>query len=126
MRLTHVRLLVDDVARSANFYREVLGFQQQVDAGVYIELRAGDVLLGIYGSKDMAHVLGAASRPVRSNDGDRTILCLQVESVDEAHKELSHKGITFVTAPHDQEAWVIRVAHFRDPDGNLIEISAPL
>lgn len=29
-------------------------------------------------------------------------------------------------APQDQAAWVLRVAHLRDPEGNLIEINAPL
>lgn len=126
MRLTHVRLLVEDVTRSANFYKDVIGFDQQLDAGVYVELRAGDALLGIYGREDMAQVLGPSGRPPGSEDGDRVLLCLGVENVDDTHGELTSKGVTFATAPHDQEAWVIRVAHFRDPDGNLIEISAPL
>jgi hypothetical protein len=39
---------------------------------------------------------------------------------------LSGRGVQFVTEPHDQEAWVLRVAHLRDPEGNLIEINAPL
>ena len=126
MRLTHVRLLVEDVTRSANFYRDVVGFDQQLDAGVYVELRAGDALLGIYGREDMGHVLGSSARPPGLEDGDRVLLCLGVEDVDDTHDRLTQKGVSFATAPHDQEAWVIRVAHFRDPDGNLIEISAPL
>ncbi len=126
MRLTHVRLLVEDIAQSARFYRQVLGFDQTLDAGVYIELSVGDVLLGIYGAGAMAGVLGAAGRPPKSEDGDRVLLCMGVENVDDTYRELTAKGAVFVTEPHDQEAWVIRVAHLRDPDGNLIEISAPL
>ncbi|MBA3430350.1 MAG: VOC family protein, partial [Actinobacteria bacterium] len=46
--------------------------------------------------------------------------------VDSAYEALTSRGAQFVTQPHDQEAWVIRVAHLRDPDGNLVEIYAPL
>lgn len=28
----------------------------------------------------------------------------------------------FVTEPHDRPEWVMRVAHLRDPEGNLIEL----
>jgi lactoylglutathione lyase len=46
--------------------------------------------------------------------------------VDATYADLKARGVHFVTEPADQEAWVLRVAHFRDPDGNLIEINAPL
>jgi catechol 2,3-dioxygenase-like lactoylglutathione lyase family enzyme len=45
-----------------------------------------------------------------------------VESVDAAYGELRAKGISFLAEPGDRSDWGIRVAHFRDPDGNLIEI----
>jgi len=49
-----------------------------------------------------------------------------VDSVDEYYNYLSEKGVQFINEPHDRKDWGIRVAHFRDPDGNLIEINAPI
>lgn len=46
----------------------------------------------------------------------------EVDDVDVAYQQLRDKGITFVTEPLDRPDWGIRTAHFRDPDGNLIEI----
>jgi lactoylglutathione lyase len=42
--------------------------------------------------------------------------------VDATFRELVSKGATVVTEPHDQPTWEIRVAHLRDPDGNLFEL----
>jgi predicted enzyme related to lactoylglutathione lyase len=58
--------------------------------------------------------------------GDQAVLTFNVADVDATHKQLSAKGVQFVNPPHDQEAWVLRVAHLRDPEGNLIEFNAPL
>jgi len=57
---------------------------------------------------------------------DKVALTFEVPDVDAAYKALRARGIEFVTEPHDQETWVLRVAHLRDPEGNLIEINAPL
>jgi len=57
---------------------------------------------------------------------DKVALTFEVADVDTAYKALRSKGVEFVTEPHDQDAWVLRVAHLRDPEGNLIEINAPL
>jgi catechol 2,3-dioxygenase-like lactoylglutathione lyase family enzyme len=43
-----------------------------------------------------------------------------------AYADLKAKGITFITEPQDRAHWGIRTAHFRDPDGNLLEIYNPL
>jgi catechol 2,3-dioxygenase-like lactoylglutathione lyase family enzyme len=42
--------------------------------------------------------------------------------VNQAYSDLSGKGVVFITGPHDRPEWGIRVAHFRDPDGTLIEV----
>jgi len=50
----------------------------------------------------------------------------EVPNVDRASQELKTKGVVFETEPMDRPEWGIRTAHFRDPDGNLIEINQPL
>lgn len=71
--------------------------------------------------ESVASVALAADEPV-----DKVALTFEVADVDASFRELSGKGVIFTTEPHDQEAWVLRVAHLRDPEGNLIEINAPL
>ena len=46
--------------------------------------------------------------------------------MDDEVRRLAGLGVEMVTQPHNQEAWVLRVAHLRDPEGNLIELNEPL
>ena len=41
-------------------------------------------------------------------------------------ERLKGSGTAFLTDPHDRPDWGIRVAHLRDPDGNLVELSRRL
>ena len=51
---------------------------------------------------------------------------MQVDSVNETYNLLQNKGVKFLTEPKDMTAWGIRVAHFRDPENNLIELYSEL
>jgi lactoylglutathione lyase len=127
MRLTHVRLLVDDFDGCLRFYRDTLRLPLSLQAGggVYAEFDAGDATLAIYRRDLMAGVVGIAHK---TNEGgsDDVVVSLAVDSVDDTVDELKGRGAEFVTEAHDQDAWMIRVAHFRDPDGHLIEIYAEI
>jgi uncharacterized glyoxalase superfamily protein PhnB len=48
-----------------------------------------------------------------------------VDDVDAAYEELRSKGAEFIRAPEDRH-WGLRCAHFKDPDGNVWEIHAPV
>ena len=117
---------MENVPEVAGFYREVMGFEVRVDAGVYVELVAGEVYLGVYEKALMAERVGTTDRPASTNVQDPVCLTFEVDDVDRIVEELSSKGAEIVTAPHDEEAWVLRVAHLRDPGGNLLEINAPI
>lgn len=49
-----------------------------------------------------------------------------MDNVNETFDQLKAKSIEFITEPKDMKAWEIRVAHMRDPEGNLIEIFSNL
>lgn len=52
---------------------------------------------------------------------DRFALVLKVENVEETYEKL--KGmVTFITLPMEKVDWGLKVAHFRDREGTLIEI----
>lgn len=125
MKLTHIRLLVNDIETCRNFYKDKLGFKEQlvVVEGIYYEF-AGACILALYKRDLMECVAGVVM--AGENIADKVALTFEVADVDEAYKELRGRGVAFVTEPHDLETWVLRVAHLRDPEGNLIEINAPL
>jgi catechol 2,3-dioxygenase-like lactoylglutathione lyase family enzyme len=126
MNLTHIRLLVDDIDACRVFYKDKLSLKEQLGVveGIYYEFVAGNCILALYKRDLMESVAGVAMSGEKVID--KVALTFEVANVDTAYKALRAKGIEFVTEPHDQDAWVLRVAHLRDPEGNLIEINAPL
>lgn len=130
-RLTHIRLLVDNYRECHRFYREVFGLTPRFGGGegVYDEFVAGGsegVILALYHRGMMASVVGAGSLPAHAPAQDAIALTFAVSNVDAAYDALSAMGVEFVTAPMDKPEWLLRVAHVRDPAGNLIELNAPL
>ncbi len=132
MELTDVRLLVDRFDECVRFYSEVIGLQLKlrVPGDVYAELEAGQqdqrrLVLGLYQRRLMSEVIGADYAPAAPRT-DRVVIGFAVDDVDAAHAELRERGAETATNPHDQEAWGLRVAHVRDPDGNLIELYRPI
>lgn len=119
----HVRLLAGDFQKTFDFYKNTLGLKPGfVSEGVYADFSLGQTMFGLFSKKLMdAEVAGS---PI--GDGDNDVLILQVDSVDKTYEKLHSAGVHFVTAPYDKEVWFLRVAHFRDPDGHLIEINEPL
>ena len=79
--------------------------------------------LEIYDRGQMAEIVGRTRAPDPGGAVDHTLLTLQVESVDETYESLKSKGVQFDVPPTDRPDWGARTAHFRDPDGNLIEVS---
>ena len=128
MKLTHVRLLVDDVDACVAFYREVLGFEVGLDTGdgAYCELDAGDVILALFRRDLMETSWLGRGRSGPAPQGDSAVLCIAVSDVDAAYEKMRAAGAAFVTEPRDQTQAYIRAAHLRDPAGNLVEINHSL
>ena len=72
------------------------------------------------GGQVVGHIVGN-----KGSEGKYEAL-LQVDNVDKVFKKLSDKGIDFINKPIDISGWGSRVAHFRDPEDNLIEIYSEL
>src|SRR5262249_24429331 len=55
-------------------------------------------------------------------------LALEVADVDTAYAALTGQGVVFHVPPKDfpEEAPSVRIAFFRDPDGNVLELVQPL
>ena len=108
-------LAVDDVARTARFYVENLGFEQ-----VYRFTPAGEPDFVFLKLEPLG--IGVA----KSHDGEKQMtLCVHTDDVDAAAPTLREAGAEQVEPPADQE-WGERMTTFRDPDGYLLQIFAKL
>lgn len=127
--LNNVRLLVDDFDESFRFYAETLGLKVTWGkpgacyASFDIGLPSG---LALFRADLMAEALGDAATALPEARRGKAVLVLKVEDVDETYGLLSRRGVVFLDEPRDMSAWGIRAAHFRDPEGNLLEIYTDL
>ena len=136
MRLSTVRLLVDDVEACRAFYRDLLGFKLAwgEEGSPYVEFETGGGIdgsghgcnLAIFDRRLMNEAVGAPLDTASPNGGDAVTLTFAVTDVDAACAGLRAKGVETCCAPTDRREWGLRTAHMRDPAGNLIELHSPL
>lgn len=124
LRYAFTRLLVRDFAVCFRFYRDTLGFSVAFgeETDVYADFKTGEVTLALFDRGAMAEAVGTAALPPTSTAQDTVALCFAVDDVNQTCDDLRAKGVSFVTEPQDRPDWMIRTAHFRDPDGNLLEV----
>jgi catechol 2,3-dioxygenase-like lactoylglutathione lyase family enzyme len=118
-----VLLVVKDMDRSREFYRDVLG------ATVYREYGGTSCVLGFQGSWILLVTGGGPTEdkpnvtfaPPSDPDTVSHELTIRVPDCRAAYEELSARGAGFLTPPKD---WGGEIrCFFRDPDGHLLEIS---
>ena len=125
MQLNQVRLLVTNFDACFRFYRDVVhlpvGFANEGD--VYADFRlGGDLTLALFERQAMAQAIGTTDLPATANSQDRVLLTFTVDDLEGSIAALQAHGVELVAQPTDRPDWGMRTAHFRDPDGNLIEI----
>jgi len=127
-RFQYTRLLVTNFKDCFLFYRDILGFKATYGSenDVYADFDTGSVTLALFDRQNMSEAVGTTNLPIQAKAQDSVCLCFEVQNVDAACEELKKKGVGLVTEPTDRTGWGIRTAHFRDPDGNLLEINQPL
>jgi predicted enzyme related to lactoylglutathione lyase len=129
MELNCIRLLVKDFDRCFRFYAETLELNVtwgQV-GGDYASFDIGIPSgLSIFKSDLMASVIGNSEKSLPTDNREKIAIILKVENVDQSYQYFSEKGVKFITQPSDMTGWGIRVAPFRDPESNLIEIWSEL
>lgn len=110
------------------FYRDVLGLEAGWgdEKGQYAEFNTGSTKISLFSKAAMAEVAGTSSQPLHSPQQDPVALVLATPNVEKACEELERKGVEFLTEPTDRPGWGVRTAHFRDPEGNLLEINTLL
>lgn len=119
-RLDHLVLTVRDIGESCTFYERVLGMQVVRFAGGRIALHFGDQKINL-------HEAGAEFEPkaARPTLGSADLCFVLDGSLVQAVATLQSEKIELIEGPVERTGAVgpMRSIYFRDPDGNLIEVS---
>ena len=122
--LDYVILLCDRIARTREFYLNVMKFSLEMDRPEWVSFRVGSGLLtlrsrGSLGSwQNGPAVDGAASVQLAFR--------VPPPAVDECHQQLIAMRVEILSPPKDLPDWRHRTLFFRDPEGNIIEIYAEI
>ena len=111
--LTNLRsvLAVKDLAASVAFYRDVLGLSVDFEVPGWAFLSRGRFQV----------MLGECADAMRAEEtGDHSYFAyVAVEGIDELHREISARNVTFVQALSDKP-WGMREFGVKTPDGHRI------
>lgn len=119
-RLDHLVLTVRDIGESCTFYERVLGMEVKRFAGGRIALHFGDQKINL-------HKAGAEFEPkaAKPTPGSADLCFVLDGSLVQAVATLQSKKIELIEGPVERigAAGSMQSIYFRDPDGNLIEVS---
>ncbi|MCX6372328.1 MAG: VOC family protein [Actinobacteria bacterium] len=109
-----IHLSVSDIGRALPFYRDVLRLPQVFDvpSQTMAFFQCGGTRLYV-----------GEAEPGR--DVSHPLLYFRVDDIDEAHRDLRHRGVVFEGSPHlvhEDESTQLWLALFRDPDGTLLAL----
>ena len=121
-KLLHTRYRVNDLARTVQFYTEVLGLEE---VRRHKSPRGSElVFLKTPGSEELLELCSyPGSGPVRVQP-DLTHLAFEVESLDEFARHLARFGIQYSDGPHLNENGA-GFAFIDAPEGYEIELMQP-
>jgi catechol 2,3-dioxygenase-like lactoylglutathione lyase family enzyme len=117
--ISHLALVVDDIAKAKWFFGDLLGCPYEVWRETQIIVRLGPCLLVAKLSKDAvdsARQRGEFGRQVMDHYGFRAS---SPEKVDAFALVLKSAGLEIVKGPYDRADG--RAVYFRDPFGTLVE-----
>jgi catechol 2,3-dioxygenase-like lactoylglutathione lyase family enzyme len=119
-RLDHLVLTVADITRTCEFYENVLGMQT-------VTFGAGRKALSFGQQKINLHQAGKEIEPkaVRPTPGSADLCFIASTPVAAVVAHLRKEGVSIEEGPVPRTGAIgpIQSVYFRDPDGNLIEVS---
>jgi catechol 2,3-dioxygenase-like lactoylglutathione lyase family enzyme len=123
-RFDHMVLTVNDIEETIKFYERVLGFEREVfpgsDGTLRYALRFGHNKINL---QDRAtEVVNKARTPTFGSGDFCLIAAVPLEEVL-AHLRAEHVAIEAGPVNRRGAVGPMRSVYFRDPDGNLVEVS---
>jgi len=122
-QLDYAMVMVSDMRRSVEFYRDTLGIALKFQSSEWTEFLTGTTTLALHGGGVPQKHSGPPS------EGKPAGICsigFNVEDVDKTYEELKAKGVRFVMPPTKLEAEGIKLSVALDPDGLTISLAQPL
>lgn len=116
MKLYAIRIFVRSWDEACAFYGATLGLKERFrsDEMGWAEYDLGGPCFGVERvDPDDAKGVAMVGRFVG--------VSLQVEDIDATYKDMMAKGVTF-TEPPQRQPWGGTLAHFADPDGNVLTL----
>jgi lactoylglutathione lyase len=113
-QIDYTMIIVSDMQRSVEFYRDKLGIPLKFQSPEWTEFNTGATTLALHGggvpntqppAGDPSKIAGACS------------IGFNVDDVDKTYEDLKAKGIRFVMPPTQREGEGIKLAVAIDPDG---------
>ena len=113
-QLDYTMIVVSDMDRSVEFYRDRLGIPLKFQSPEWTEFVTGTTTLALHGggvrsqnppAGDPSKIAGACS------------IGFNVDDVEKTYEELQAKGIRFIMPPTQREGEGIKLAVALDPDG---------
>ena len=119
-RIDHIVITAFDLERTIDFYSRVLGMEPVTFAGGRRGLSFGR-------QKFNLHQAGREFEPkaLRPAPGAIDLCLITLTPLAEVMESLKGKGVAIIDGPVDKTGATgpIKSVYFRDPDGNLIEVS---
>jgi len=119
-RIDHLVLTVSDVEETARFYSEVLGMRA-------VTFGEGRRALAFGGQKINLHQTGSEFEPkaARPASGSADFCLITRIPLGEVMEHLTEHGVEVLQGPEEKIGALgpMESIYFRDPDGNLVEIS---
>ena len=115
MKLSAVRIFVDDLAAARTFYTDTLNLKPAWEhPGIAVGFDVGVMLI-------IEPVAADADAEDRAMVSRFTGVSFEVDDINAAHAALSAKNVKF-TAPPAKQDWGGSLAHFEDPSGNVLTL----
>ncbi|HEV7397940.1 MAG TPA: VOC family protein [Pyrinomonadaceae bacterium] len=113
-QIDYTMIIVSDMDRSVEFYRDKLGIPLKFQSPEWTEFQTGATTLALHGG-GVSQPQGANGDP--SKQAGTCSIGFNVPDVDQTFEELKAKGVFFVMPPTQREGEGIRLAVAIDPDG---------
>ncbi len=121
MDFASIRMITDDLEPVVRFYEQVTRTQAAWPAPVFAELRLPSCTIA-FGQTQTAQLFNNSARPA---DNHTVIIEFRVDDVDKEYERLKTLVTEWVLEPTTMP-WGNRSILFRDPDGNLVNLFAPV
>ena len=122
MQLASIRIITDDLDRLVSFYEQLTGVTAERPAPPFAELVLPSATLAV-GQSQTVGLFGAGS--ARAADNHSVIIEFRVDDIDAEYTRLEALVSDWIQEPTTMP-WGNRSILFRDPDGNLVNLFAPV